>query len=101
MILRDSQQVSVGGPDNVCIQILFFGVTPIATGYSRFRLNDSDVIPGLNPDRHNANAFGFNAHGDLLYFDTGEPARFTMYVHAVWDGENFDTLREVVRTTLR
>ena len=90
-----------GGPVNVCVQILFFGVTPIANGYSRFRLNDNDVDPSLNPNRSNANAFGFNAHGDLVYYDTGDPAHFTMLVHAVWDGENDDTLRAVVRTTLR
>lgn len=90
-----------GGPENICLQIIVFGVTPIATGYSRFRLNDNDVLPGLNPDRRNANAFGFNAHGDLVYFDTGDPVRFMMLVHAVWDGDNPDTFRAVVRTRLR
>lgn len=89
------------GPDNICLQILSFGLTPIATGYSRFRLNDNDVIPNLNPNRHNANSFGFNAHGDLLYYDTSEPVRFWMHVHAVWDGEDFDSFRAIVRTRLR
>lgn len=90
-----------GGPDNVCVQIISFGVTPIATGYSRFRLNDNDVLPDLNPNRRNANAFGFNARGDLVYYDTGDPVRFWMHVHGVWDGEDFDTFRAIVRTRLR
>jgi hypothetical protein len=89
------------GPGNVCSQIFFFGVTPIATGYSRVRVNDNDVLPGLNPNRRNANAFGLNAHGDLVYFDSGEPVRFWLSAHAVWDGENFDTYRAVIRTRLR
>jgi hypothetical protein len=89
------------GPENACFQIFVLGITPIATGYSRFRLNDNDVDPSLNPNRRNANSFGFNAHGDLSYYDTGELVRFWMHVHAVWDGEDFDTFRTITKTRLR
>ena len=87
--------VPPGGPFGVCS-----GVTPIANGYSRFKGWDNDKVPWLNPDRHNANAFGFNANGTLIYYDTGEPARFTMLANAVWDGLDSDSFRVLTRTTL-
>ena len=87
-------------PFGVCPQI-YSGVTPIATGYSRFRLNDNDEDPSLNPNRRNANSFGFTAHGDLVHYDTGEAVRFWMHVHGVWDGEDFGTFRTIAKIRLR
>jgi hypothetical protein len=90
-----------GGPGNVCLQILFGGVTPIANGWSHFRFNDNDTNPSLNPDRHNMNSAGFNANGVLINYDTGEPMRFMMYAHLIWDGIDFASTRTISKTKLQ
>ena len=90
-----------GGPGGLCDQIVNAGLTPIANGYSRFKFNDNDVEPWLNPNRHNINSFGFNANGILHNYDTGEPMRFMRYVHGTWDGIDEDSFRSIVKTKLK
>ncbi len=88
-------------PFEVCDQIFSGAAQPIATGMAHIRWNDNDVIPSLNPDRHNMNSFGFNTNGTLYDFLTGEPMRFMMYWHAMWDGQDPSSFREIFKSKLK
>jgi len=89
-----------GDPISICPQIIIFGLTPIAHGWSHFKFNDNDVQPWLNPNRHNINSFGFNANGVLLNYATGEPMKFMMYAHGAWDGIDPGSFRSIIKTKL-
>ena len=91
----------IAGPGAVCEQIFLGTGQPIATGMAYFRFNDNDVEPWLNPDRHNMNSFGFNANGTLYDFATGEPMRFMMYWHAMWDGIDEASFKEIFKSRLK
>lgn len=90
----------IAGPSDVCAQISSGTGQPIATGMVRIKANDNDVEPGLNPGRHNINSFGFNSNGTLYDFSTGEPLRFMSSYHAMWDGVDFATYREIFKSSL-
>ncbi len=88
-------------PLAACTQVWNGFGGPIASGWSRFKWNDNDVIPQLNPDRRNMNTFGFNANGNLIDSVTGETLRFMMYVHAAWDGIDGASFRSIIKTKLK
>ena len=88
-------------PISLCPQVVVFGLTPIANGWSRYIWNDNDVNPGLNPDRHNMNSAGFNAHGVLVNYETGEPMRFKMRFHGIWDGLDPESIRTILELKLQ
>ena len=67
---------------------LFLNVPPLATGLASFVQNDTDLFPGLNPDRYNMNSVAFSAHG-ALYAPTGEKRQFSMVWRLMWDGIDF------------
>ena len=88
-------------PGEICEQIFLGTGQPIATGMARIVFNDNDVEPWLNPDRHNMNTFGFNTNGTLYDFSTGEPMRFMMFWHAMWDGIDGASFREMFKSKLK
>jgi hypothetical protein len=88
-------------PEDVCEQILLGSGHPIATGMARIVWNDNDVEPWLNPNRHNMNSFGASSKGTLYDFSTGEPKRFMMSWHAMWDGIDGASFREIFKSKLK
>lgn len=78
----------------------FLTEMPLASGMARIHINDNDLIVFFR-DNQNANSFGIKAHGDL-YSPAGEPLKFHLVWHIVWDGVDGQKLfKEILKISLR
>ena len=71
---------------------------PLAVGTANVVRTDNDVFAG-SQDNNNSNAYGFKANGTLVGTD-GQVYRLNFVFRAVWDGEDRESQKEVLKIQL-
>lgn len=71
----------------------------IASGTASTVLTDNDLTIYNRSNPKNINAFGFTAKG-ILTDQNGDPVNFKANYRGTWDGQDFTSLREVVKISL-
>ncbi len=71
---------------------LYTTVDPLATGLADLVATDNDLLAGSDPNRHNANSFGYMGHG-RLDLTGGGSSRFHHVTRCVWDGVDIASLK--------
>ncbi len=78
----------------------FLSNPPLATGMAKVRIHDSDLDPTLNPDRTNIKTQAFKLNG-VLESPAGTPRPLQLSFHAIWDGVDPATYKQIFRLDLR